>query len=127
MLETPAAIKNAESIAAVEGVDVLLIGTNDLCAEMGIHGQFGHADVEAAYAAVIAACRKHRKFPGMGGVYDQTLMQKYIRMGMQFILSGSDFSFLMAGASARAGFLRSVAPKKARRAAAPKSKRKVRS
>ena len=42
MLETPTAIANAEEIAAVPGVDVLLIGTNDLCAEMGIHGDFGN-------------------------------------------------------------------------------------
>ena len=126
MLETPAAIRNADSIAAVEGVDVLLIGTNDLCAEMDIHGQFGHADVQTAYAAVIAACRKHGKFAGMGGVYEQTLMQKYIGMGMQFILSGSDLSFVIAGATARAGFLRSVAPKKAARAPRKKPGRKAR-
>jgi len=36
MLESPRAIENAEEIAAVPGVDVLLIGTSDLCAEMGI-------------------------------------------------------------------------------------------
>jgi 2-keto-3-deoxy-L-rhamnonate aldolase RhmA len=41
MLETPTAINNADPIAAVPGVDVLLIGTNDLCAEMGIHGDRG--------------------------------------------------------------------------------------
>jgi len=106
MLETPAAIRNADAIAAVKGIDVLLIGTNDLCAEMGMPGQFSHQKVEDAYAAVIAATRRHRKFPGMGGVYDPQLMQKYIGMGMQFILSGSDLSFLMAGASARAKVLR---------------------
>ena len=47
MLETPTAIANAEEIAAVPGVDVLLIGTNDLCAEMGIPGDFGHPDGRA--------------------------------------------------------------------------------
>src|SRR5262245_34788406 len=36
MLETPEAIANADAIAAVPGVDVLLIGTNDLTLEMGI-------------------------------------------------------------------------------------------
>jgi len=35
MLETPQAIANAEAIAAVPGIDVLLIGTNDLTSEMG--------------------------------------------------------------------------------------------
>jgi 2-keto-3-deoxy-L-rhamnonate aldolase RhmA len=36
MLETPTAIANAKEIAAVPGVDVLLIRTNDLCAEMAL-------------------------------------------------------------------------------------------
>ena len=67
MLETPTAIANAEAIAAVPGVDVLLIGTNDLCAEMGIPGDFGNERVAEAYRTMIAACRKHGKVPGHGG------------------------------------------------------------
>ena len=39
MLETPTAIDNAEAIAAIDGIDVLLIGTNDLCIEIGIPGE----------------------------------------------------------------------------------------
>ena len=105
MLETPAAIELAEPIAALEGVDVVMIGTNDLCAEMGIPGQYGDARVEAAYKTVIDACRKHKKHPGMGGVVDHALMDRYINMGMRFILSGNDTGFLMAGARARAEFL----------------------
>jgi 2-keto-3-deoxy-L-rhamnonate aldolase RhmA len=108
MLETPKAIANADAIAQVPGVDVLLIGTNDLCAEMGIPGQFTDSRVENAYKTVIAACGKHGKHPGMGGVYEPKLMEKYIQMGMRMILSGSDLSFLMAGAKARTEFLRSV-------------------
>jgi 2-keto-3-deoxy-L-rhamnonate aldolase RhmA len=108
MLETPNAIANADEIAKVEGVDVLLIGTNDLCAEIGIAGQFNHAQVEEAYRKVIAACRKHGKHPGMGGVYEPALMQKYIGFGMRFILSGSDLSFIMAGGRERTAFLRGV-------------------
>ena len=66
MIETPQAVENADVIAAVEGVDVLLIGTNDLCMEMGIPGQFDHPDVGAAYDKVIAACHKHGKHPRHG-------------------------------------------------------------
>ena len=108
MLETPKAIANADAIAQVEGVDVLLIGTNDLCAELGIHGGFTDPRVEDAYRTVIAACRKHGRYPGMGGVYEPKLMEKYVGMGMRFILSGNDLSFLMAGARARAEILRAV-------------------
>jgi 2-keto-3-deoxy-L-rhamnonate aldolase RhmA len=106
MLESSNAIANAEAIAAVPGIDVLLIGTNDLCLEMGVQGQLGHAKVVDAYARMIAACRKHNKWPGMGGVYDDTLMQQYIDMGSRFILAGGDLGFLMDGAAKRAASLR---------------------
>jgi 2-keto-3-deoxy-L-rhamnonate aldolase RhmA len=105
MLESPEAIAQADAFAAVEGVDVLLIGTNDFCAESGIPGQYGAPAVEAAYRKVIDACKKHGKIPGMGGVVDHALMEKYIGMGMRFILSGNDIGFMMAGARARADFL----------------------
>lgn len=108
MLETPAAIAQADAIAAVPGLDVVLIGTNDLCAEMGIAGQFGDPRVEDAYRKVIAACRKHGKHPGMGGVYEPKLLEKYIGYGMRFILSGGDLSFLMSGARERANLLRGI-------------------
>jgi 2-keto-3-deoxy-L-rhamnonate aldolase RhmA len=108
MIETPEAVENADAIAAADGVDVLLIGTNDLSAEMGLHGQFGHERVTAAYEAVIAACRKHGKFPGMGGVYDEELSTRYIGMGAQFLLGGSDTSFMMAAAKARSAFLHGI-------------------
>jgi 2-keto-3-deoxy-L-rhamnonate aldolase RhmA len=105
MLETPEAIDNAEAIAAVEGVDVLLIGSNDLTAEMGIPGQYTHEKVIAAYERMIAAARMHGKSAGMGGIYENALMEKYIRMGVRMVLGGGDIGFLMAAAKARAGFL----------------------
>jgi 2-keto-3-deoxy-L-rhamnonate aldolase RhmA len=106
MMETPTAIANAAAIAAVPGIDALLIGTNDLAAEMGIPGDFGHEKIAGAYETVIAACRKHNKWPGMAGVYVEELMQRYIGMGMRLVLSGSDGAFLMAGASRRAALVR---------------------
>jgi len=108
MLETPQAVDNADAIAAVEGIDALLIGTNDLAAEMAIPGQFGHARIEAAYAAMIAATKKHGKFAGMGGVYEHGLMEKFIRMGVRLLLGGGDVAFMMAAARTRADFLKSL-------------------
>jgi len=108
MLETPLGIANADAIAAVQGIDVVMIGTNDLCAEMGIPGQFGDARVEDAYRIVTAACKKHGKIAGMGGVTEHKLLQKYIGMGMRFILSGTDLAFMMASARDRTGFLRGL-------------------
>ena len=57
MLETPQAIENVEEIAAVDGIDILLIGTNDLCMEMGIPGQFGDPRIGEIFE------RGHRRLP----------------------------------------------------------------
>ena len=107
MLESPEAIANVDSIAAVDGIDVVLIGTNDLCMEMGIPGDYSNPKVKDAYRKVIEACKKYKKTPGMGGVYNEELMSEYINMGMKFILSGSDLSFMMQSALQRSNKLRS--------------------
>lgn len=105
MIETPEAVENVEAIAATPGLDSLMIGTSDLTASMGIAGQIGHPDVQAAYARVAEACAKHGKTLGMGGVYDEVWAPKYAALGARFILGGSDHVFIMAGAAARASFL----------------------
>ena len=66
---------------------MLLIGTSDLTAEMGISGQIGHERVADAYRRVGDACRKRGKFLGLGGVYDHSNAARYIGMGAQFVLS----------------------------------------
>lgn len=106
MIESPQAVGNAEAIAAVEGIDALLIGTSDLSAELGISGQIGHAKVAEAYEKVGAACKKHGKALGMGGVYDKENASRYIKSGARLVLSGSDHNFIVAGAQARADVLR---------------------
>jgi 4-hydroxy-2-oxoheptanedioate aldolase len=106
MIESPKGVENCEAIAAVKGIDALLIGTNDLCFEMGIPGQFDDPRVAEAYKKVIAACKKHGKFAGMGGLYTKELFERHIDMGVQLILSGSDFSLLMAAAAQRASLVR---------------------
>lgn len=108
MIETPEAVENAQAIAAVEGIDVLLFGTSDLTTEMGIPGQIGNERVAAAYQKVGEACRRHRKFMGMGGVYDQENAMRYIRMGARFVLAAGDHQLLLSGATARAALLRGL-------------------
>jgi len=106
MIETPRAVQNAEQIAAVAGIDVLLMGTNDLCLEMGIPGKLDDERVVTAIDTVIAACRKHGKWPGLGGVYGRELMKRYIGRGMRFVLTGNDISLLLAAAQEQATFAR---------------------
>jgi 4-hydroxy-2-oxoheptanedioate aldolase len=108
MLETPKAIANADAIAAVPGIDVLLIGTSDLTLEMGLPGQLTHPDVVKAYETAANACKKHGKWLGMGGVYTDEGLAKYIGMGCKMILAGNDLPLLMQAATAREKQLRAL-------------------
>lgn len=108
MLETAKAIDNAEAIAAVPGVDVLLIGSGDLSTDLGIPGDAGNERMRAAHERVIAACAKHGKWAGCAGITNQELMAKYIGMGIRFVLAGNDVGFLNAAAGSRAKFLRAA-------------------
>src|SRR5438105_10632932 len=108
MIESPQGVINCEEIASIPGVDALLIGTNDLCFEMGIPGQFNDARVGEAYKRVIAACRKHGKFPGMGGMYTPELLERHIAMGVPLVLSGSAYSLLMPAGAVRAARVRGI-------------------
>jgi 2-keto-3-deoxy-L-rhamnonate aldolase RhmA len=105
MIETVEAVGHADAIAATPGIDVLLIGTSDLTADMGISGQAGHTRVQEAYRTVIAACAKHGKHAGMGGIYDDVWTKFYVDMGARFLLGGNDQGFILTAASARATFL----------------------
>jgi 4-hydroxy-2-oxoheptanedioate aldolase len=106
MLETPTAIAKAEAIAAVPGIDSLLIGTNDLAMELGVPGGFADERIVAAYQSVCDACRAHGKFAGVGGIADEALLRRYIGMGVRVVLPGSDLSFMAAAATRTAATMR---------------------
>jgi 2-keto-3-deoxy-L-rhamnonate aldolase RhmA len=61
MLETPEAIDNADAIAAVEGIDMLHIGSSDLSTEMGIPGQYKHARARRPVARQIDGRRRRSR------------------------------------------------------------------
>ena len=107
MIESPEAVENAAGIAAVDGIDVLFIGVNDLAEEMGLSGQLDHPRVVEAVTAVAKACALHGKHSGICGIGSGALLRRYTGLGLRFILGGNDFSFMMSAARERAEQLRS--------------------
>jgi 2-keto-3-deoxy-L-rhamnonate aldolase RhmA len=106
MVETAVATGHIEAIAATPGIDGILVGCQDLCLELGIPGEVGHERARKVVHDCIAACRRHGKWAGLGGVADPTLIAEYARAGLHFALIGSDLSFLMAAVGARVAALR---------------------
>jgi len=101
--ETADALERADEIVAVEGVDMVLIGTNDLLADMGIPGQYEHERVREAYAHTLAVCRKHGKHVGVGGLASRPkLVADFVRMGARYVSTGTDLAFLLGAATEKA-------------------------
>jgi 2-keto-3-deoxy-L-rhamnonate aldolase RhmA len=103
MMEAVDALDKVEEIAAVEGVDMLLIGTNDLTAEWGVPGQYDDPRVAAAYERTLAACSKHGKHVGVGGLATRPdLVERYVKAGARYVSTGTDLGFLVAACAAKA-------------------------
>ena len=102
LLETPAGLANADQIAALDGVDMLAIGANDLTAEFGVPGRFDDPRVGEAVAAGAGACRRHGKLLMVGGIADLSVLGTLSRLGAcPLYLTGTDSDLLYAGALAR--------------------------
>jgi 4-hydroxy-2-oxoheptanedioate aldolase len=108
--ESSQAIDNADEILAVEGVDMALIGTNDLLADWNLAGQYDHPRVREAYEKTIAACRRHGKYAAVGGFATRPdLAAQYVRMGARYVSTGTDLGFLLAACAAKAKEVRDIA------------------
>jgi 2-keto-3-deoxy-L-rhamnonate aldolase RhmA len=107
--ESAQALARADEIVAVDGVDMVLIGTNDLLADWGIPGEYEHARVREAYAQTIAACRRHGKHVGVGGLATRPkLAAAFVRMGARYVSTGTDLGFLLAACGAKAKEVRDI-------------------
>lgn len=102
LLETPAGIAAADAIAALDGVDMLAIGANDLCAEMGCPGDYHDPRLREAVATVAAACRRHGKLLMLGGIGDLDLVADLARLGVAPLqMTGMDGDLLFGAVDAR--------------------------
>lgn len=108
LIESAKAVENVEEIAAVPGLDGLIVGANDLSIDLGIPGRYEDPRLAAAAERTLLACRRNGKFAGMGGFQDVGLMKKYIGLGARLIISGHHTSILMAAAQARVSSLRAL-------------------
>lgn len=109
MIETPQGVEAAESIAAVDGVDMILVGPSDLTAEMGIHGQYENPHFQSAVESVAAACRGRGVALGMAGIKSLDVLNRFVGLGLRFISAGTDIGMMTEAATTRAQALRGLA------------------
>jgi 4-hydroxy-2-oxoheptanedioate aldolase len=100
MIESQAGLDAVHAIASVDGVDVVLVGANDLSVALGVAGQMDSPQVHDAYVRVIEACRAKGKTVGIGGLGGRPdLIRRYLELGARYVSTGNDISFLSAAAA----------------------------
>jgi 2-keto-3-deoxy-L-rhamnonate aldolase RhmA len=107
MLETGLAIENARAIAAVAGVDALMLGPTDLSTDLGISGDIHHDRIRDAYLKVAAACRARGKHLVSGSAGDLDVRQQ-VDLGARILMGGSDSDYFLAAARSGAAELRAA-------------------
>ncbi len=98
-VETAATLDRIEEIAAVDGVDGLFIGPNDLSATMGYPGRQNHPEVRAAIRDAIGRIARTGKAAGIL-MADAAFARDCMGWGVTFTAVGVDLSMLVAGARA---------------------------
>lgn len=110
MIESARGVANAEAIAAVPGVDVLMVGANDLAADMGHVGAVDHPEVLAAFAAIARAAHAHGKVFSVIGVAEALLPSHAHDLGAKLIIATNDINLLIDGGLATVARLSATAP-----------------
>jgi 2-keto-3-deoxy-L-rhamnonate aldolase RhmA len=95
-IESPEAVEEVEGIAAVEAIDVLFVGPNDLSFAIGCFQQFDDPRFRAALERVVAAARDSGKAAGIM-CFDGAGARAAVADGFRFIALSSDSSLLVKG------------------------------
>lgn len=94
-IESREAVANIDRIAAVEGLDVLLVGPNDLSISLGVAGETGSDAVREAIGRVKAAALGHGKVFAMHA--GDSLLEEWAGTEMRMVMNNLDISLLRAG------------------------------
>ncbi|MBI3054194.1 MAG: 4-hydroxy-2-oxo-heptane-1,7-dioate aldolase, partial [Betaproteobacteria bacterium] len=99
-VETRKAMAQIEAIAAVDGVDGVFIGPNDLSADMGHLGNWQHPEVWKVMEQAAKKIRAAGKAPGI--LVGEADGKRCLDMGYLFVAVGADVGMLARGSEALA-------------------------
>lgn len=88
IIETAEAVENVEEML-IPGIDLVLVGHQDLTQSLGVPGQYDHPRLREANARVVQLA-KERGIATAGAVNRPEHMQAVVNSGAQFLLYGTD-------------------------------------
>jgi 2-keto-3-deoxy-L-rhamnonate aldolase RhmA len=108
-IESARALDNLDDIASVPGIDVLLVGPNDLSVSLGVPGDLMHTTMQDAYRRVAQVAARH----GIaGGLHpgDLKVVECGCTAGMRCLMYASDVRMLLGAARQAVQGLRAMRP-----------------
>jgi 4-hydroxy-2-oxoheptanedioate aldolase len=106
-VETQSALDRVEELAAVPGLDALLVGPADLSISLGVPGEWDSPKLSAGIDRVIEACSKHGRWPAIQ-VRNAELAKHWMSRGMKLIGCGNELTMLWNAAKGLADELRAA-------------------
>lgn len=99
MCETVGCLDQIDDVAAIPGVDGILIGTFDLCTSLGVLDDWENPKMREAFSKVGAACHKHGKIFGVAGLNHLPEMLSWVihHLGARLVISKGDMAIVSDG------------------------------
>lgn len=107
MIETQKGLDNVDAIAAVDGIDALMVGPDDLTQDWGTPGQFDDPRLEAAHLRVLEAAKKAGKVAG-SSVQNEEAARKWVGRGWQWVPYANDVAMVLNTGTAMVKTLRQI-------------------
>ncbi len=106
-IETAEALADLDGILSVPGLDVAVVGNDDLSIGMGILGEFESEEYIQAVRKVIAACNRHGVVPGIA-CGDPAKVRFWVDEGMRVFWYAADICLMWSAARQGMDALRSA-------------------
>ncbi len=94
-VETITGANNAAAIAAVPGIDALVVGPNDLAMSLNLPGQLSGPQQDQAIQRIADAARAHGKIFGMHA--GTAFLKRWASQNMTLLINSMDMDVLAAG------------------------------
>jgi 2-dehydro-3-deoxyglucarate aldolase/4-hydroxy-2-oxoheptanedioate aldolase len=104
-IESVAGLNAIEEIAAVDGLDCLLLGPADMSVSLGIPGQFEHPKFRAAFDRIVQVCNDRGRWPAVH-YGDPQLVATDIKRGMRLGTCSTDLALLWGAVKSLSDTLR---------------------
>jgi 2-keto-3-deoxy-L-rhamnonate aldolase RhmA len=107
-IESRRGADDLDAILSVEGIDGAVVGRGDLSSELGVFGETNHPEVLSRVEAMIEACRRRKKIPGLL-VPDLKSATHWIDRGVRLVPYANEVSILLNAAAETVNQIRAYA------------------